>query len=131
MQNWENQLLVLSCLSVCQHGIARLPQDRYYWTLVYEDFSEICPENSSLIKIEHLYEDIQKFSWYLVNSSKNEKFFWKRCRLWDNVEKYGRTRQATGDDIIWRRNDVFACWITNARIWQMLIICNTYCLITD
>jgi hypothetical protein len=38
----------------------------------------------------------------------------KSCRLWDNVEKYGRTRQATDDNIIRRMR--FACWITKARI---------------
>jgi hypothetical protein len=39
-------------------------------------------------------------------------FFRKSCRLWDNVEKYGRARQATGDNIIRRMR--FACWITKA-----------------
>jgi hypothetical protein len=36
----------------------------------------------------------------------------KSCRLWDNVEKYGRARQATDNNIIWRMR--FACWITKA-----------------
>jgi hypothetical protein len=39
-------------------------------------------------------------------------FFRKSCRLWDNVEKYGRTRQATDDNII--RRMCFACWVTKA-----------------
>jgi len=26
-------------------------------------------------------------------------FFRKSCRLWDNVEKYGRGREATGDNM--------------------------------
>ena len=38
--------------------------------------------------------------------------FWKSCRLWDNVEKYGRTGQATDDNIILRM--CFVCWITKA-----------------
>ena len=29
-------------------------------------------------------------------------FFRKLCRLWDNVGNYGRDRQLTDDDIIWR-----------------------------
>ena len=29
----------------------------------------------------------------------------KCCRLWDNVEKYGRARQVTDDSIIWCRKD--------------------------
>ena len=36
----------------------------------------------------------------------------KSCRLRDNVEKYGRARQATDDDMIRRMR--FACWITKA-----------------
>jgi hypothetical protein len=36
----------------------------------------------------------------------------KSCRLWDNVEKYGRARQATDDSIVRRMR--FACWITKA-----------------
>ena len=32
--------------------------------------------------------------------------------LWDNVEKYGRARHATYDNIIRRMR--FACWITKA-----------------
>jgi len=39
-------------------------------------------------------------------------FFLKSCRLWDNVGKHGRGRQATDDDI--RRRWRFACWITKA-----------------
>jgi hypothetical protein len=39
-------------------------------------------------------------------------FFPKSYRLWNNVEKYGRARQATDDNIIRRMR--FACWITKA-----------------
>jgi hypothetical protein len=35
----------------------------------------------------------------------NNFFFRKSCRLWDNVEKYGRARQARDDDIIWRMRE--------------------------
>jgi hypothetical protein len=37
-------------------------------------------------------------------------FSWNRCRLWDNVEKYGTARQATDDSILRRMHT--ACWIT-------------------
>jgi hypothetical protein len=50
--------------------------------------------------------------------------FRKSCRLWDNVKKYGRARQATDDNIIRRMR--FACWITKATD----TICNTYCFST-
>ena len=39
-------------------------------------------------------------------------FFPKIVPLWDNAEKYGRTRKATEDNIIWRTR--FACWINKA-----------------
>jgi len=39
--------------------------------------------------------------------------FRKSCPLWDYVEKYGRARQVTDDDIIWRMR--IACWIYKAR----------------
>ena len=39
-------------------------------------------------------------------------FFWKSCRLWENVEKYGRAREATDKNII--RRVRFACWINKA-----------------
>jgi hypothetical protein len=37
--------------SACPHGTTRLPMDRFSWNLIFEDFLEICRENSSLIKI--------------------------------------------------------------------------------
>ena len=36
----------------------------------------------------------------------------KSCHLCDNVQNYGTTRQATGDNKKWRKR--FACWICNA-----------------
>jgi hypothetical protein len=42
--------------------------------------------------------------------------FGKPFRLWDNVEKYGRARQATDDNIIGRMR--FLCWINKATDTQ-------------
>jgi hypothetical protein len=39
-------------------------------------------------------------------------FFWKSCRLWDNVEKHCKTRQATDYNIIWSMH--IKCWIHKA-----------------
>jgi hypothetical protein len=39
-------------------------------------------------------------------------FFRKSCRLWNNEEKYGRARQATGDSIV--RSMRIACWVIKA-----------------
>jgi hypothetical protein len=49
-------------------------------------------------------------------------FFRKSCCLWDNVEKYGRARQATDDNIIRRMR--FACWVTKATDthWEYVIL---------
>jgi hypothetical protein len=55
------------------------------------------------------------------------KFFRKYYGLWDNVEKYGRARQATDDNIIRRMR--FPWWITKAR--HTLRIYNTYCFPTE
>jgi hypothetical protein len=50
----------------------------------------------------------------------------KICRLWDNVEQYGRPRQTTGEKIMRRMR--FACWITKAP--DVLWVCYTYCCST-
>jgi hypothetical protein len=52
-------------------------------------------------------------------------FFFSRksCRLWDNLEKYGRQRQATDGNTTWPM--CFACWIkeaTNARSEYVIFI---------
>ena len=64
-----------------------------------------------------------------VEELKTRSFCWvtffslgKSCHLWDNVEKYGRYRQATGDSII-RRMRV-ACWITKTADTYLL---TTWC----
>jgi len=41
-------------------------------------------------------------------------FFFKSYRLYDNAEKYGRTRQTTDDNMIRRMRS--ACCVTKARI---------------
>ena len=47
-------------------------------------------------------------------------FFRKSCRLWDNVEKYCRARQATDDSMA-------QCMPDNQSYAHTLRICNTYC----
>ena len=53
-------------------------------------------------------------------------FFSKWCLLWDNVENFGRARQATNDNIIRRMHFVYR--ITKAS--DTLKLCNTYCFST-
>jgi hypothetical protein len=53
-------------------------------------------------------------------------FFRKSCLLWNNVERYGRTDQASDDYIIWCTCS--ACWITKATGTHSIY--NTHCLST-
>ena len=55
-------------------------------------------------------------------------FSWRFCSLWDNVERYGRTREASDDSIVWCI--CFACWITKATDSHseyviLLLYCNS------
>jgi hypothetical protein len=52
-------------------------------------------------------------------------FFRKSSRLWSNVAKYGRGREATDDNKIWRMH--FACWIKKAT--KALRVRNNYCFL--
>jgi hypothetical protein len=44
------------------------------------------------------------------------------CCLWDKVEKYGRARQTTNDNIMWHM--CFGCWLTKATDahWEYVIL---------
>ena len=55
-------------------------------------------------------------------------FFRKSCRLCDNVEKYCRAGQATGNNIIRRMR--FACWITKATQTRSEYVIRAYCFST-
>ena len=88
-------------------------------------FSNICGDNSSLMKIwqewqilywksyVHLWSYLAEFvlEWEIFQRELLEKIkrhnLGKSCRLWHSVEKYGGIRQATDDNIIWRMR--FAC----------------------
>jgi len=48
----------------------------------------------------------------------------KSCRLWSNVKKYGRARQATEDNVI--RRMVFAYWINRVKVETHTSMLNTY-----
>jgi hypothetical protein len=101
------------------------------------DFSKICRDNSSFIKTWQktggggvLYIDLSTFmisrrillrmrnvSDEIVDKIKTHVLcsvscFRKSCRLWDNVEKYGKSGQSTDDNIIRRMR--LACRITKA-----------------
>jgi hypothetical protein len=56
-------------------------------------------------------------------------FAQKSCRLWDNMEKFGKARQATDDNII-RRRMRFACLLSKATDTNSHRIRKTYCFST-
>jgi hypothetical protein len=131
----EKRLITSSCLSVRPPTCEQLGSN-------WKNFNEIWYLSifrKSVEKIEvslkydknngTLHEDLCTFKiisrWivlrmiYIWNKSRENQntlfsnfFFRKSCYLWDNVEKYGRARQARDDNII-RRNR-FACWVTKA-----------------
>ena len=93
--------------------------DGFTWNLIFGDFSKICWENSSFIKIRQekghfTFRPIYIFlsylahfflEWEMVQTKVTEKikthfvfsnFFRKSCRLWD-VENFFRLGQATND----------------------------------
>jgi hypothetical protein len=121
------------CLSVCLHGTTLLPLDEFSWSLIFEDFSKICRENSSFIKIKHekrvlymttcvyvcLYNLADFFLlWKMFYTKVVEKI--KTHILWPIIfsenhvtyaitwEKYGTTREVTDNNIIWRT--YISCW---------------------
>jgi hypothetical protein len=105
-----------------------------HWTdfsrnLIFEYFSKNYPENSSFIKIgqelrvlymktninfwlylAQFFLEWDMFHTKVVGEIKTQIlcaiFFFKSCRLWDNVEKYCKAGQARDDNV--------ACWKTKA-----------------
>jgi hypothetical protein len=111
-QNCEKRPFVMSvCPSVGMHGTTRLPLDGFLWNFISENFSKICRENSSYIKIGqeyrvlymntniHFWPYLAHFflEWEMFHTKVVEKIktrilssvtlFRKSCPLWDNVEK--------------------------------------------
>jgi len=54
-------------------------------------------------------KDVEKTKTHILGSV---TFFRRTCRLWGNVEKYGRSGHTTYDSIVQRMR--VACWITKA-----------------
>ena len=111
------------CLSVRQHGTTRLPLDGFSWNLII--FRKSVEKIQFSLKSDNnngtLHEDLCTFmiiSRWIIFRMRNVScktleeikthilcsvtFVFKSCRLWDNMEKYGKARQTT-DDIIIRR----------------------------
>ena len=112
--------------SVRPHAYSVLLLNRLSWNWQFEYFFR-----KSVVKIQFSLKYYKNkgyiFDHVSPNSSQNEKcliqnckaqfyvecfFFRKSCLLWDNVEKYSITGQATDDHII--RRTRFTCCITKA-----------------
>ena len=119
-KNCEKRLLASLCSSVRPHGITRLPLIGLLWNVIFGIFRK--PVRKVRVSLE---SDKNKgyFTWrtvYLffiisrsvllrvrnVSDKIVEKikrrtlcFFFKSCRLWDNVEKYCRAWKATDDNM--------------------------------
>ena len=120
---------ISSCLSVCPHVTTQLPQNGFSLNLIIEHFSknsvEFCQEwrGPYMKTYIQLWQYLAQFflQWWMFQTSSVEKikthiscsvtFSRKSCRLWDNVEKYCTSWQAT-DNIIRRMR--FVCWILKA-----------------
>ena len=127
--------------SVCPHGTTRLPLDGLSWKSIFGCFSKIFRDNTSLIKTwQKLWIFYTKTYVFMIipgwirdrmrnvsdrscRENQNTHFIFnnffflrKWCRLWGIVEKYGRDRQATDDDIIQRQR--FASWTPKATNTQ-------------
>ena len=100
------------------------PTGRIFTKLIYEYFSKLLPENGSFIQIwwewrvrymktnVHIWSYLSEFllggDTYRTKFVENTKthilcsitFFRKSCSLWNNVEKYGKTGQATDENLI-------------------------------
>jgi hypothetical protein len=138
-------------MSVCPHGTTPLPLDEFLWKLNLVVFENMLRNFKSYWNQTGITGTFYEIAWKFMTTSRwtffrirnvsdkicrgNQntrlifsKFFFPRksFHLWDNVEKYGTARQATGDNITWRMR--FACWITKAT--HTYRIFNTYCIST-
>jgi hypothetical protein len=120
LQNCEKPLLASPCISVCPsflpYRTTRHSLDGLSWNLIFEYFSKICRENSSLIKMWHewrvlcmkncdnlwQYLDLLFLEWEIFETFLQKIkahilssviFFRKSGPLWENVEKYSTAGQ--------------------------------------
>jgi hypothetical protein len=134
-----------ACLPVRPHGTTRLPLDGFSWNLILKIFRKSVEKIQVSLKSDknsgyftwrttYFYDrnwpillTMRNVSHKFVDNIKTHifgsiTFSRKSCRLWDNVEKYGRARQDTDDNIKQRMR--FACFIIKAT--DTLTICNNY-----
>ena len=142
---------VMSWLSVSPHAASRLPRDVFPWNFIFDHFSKIYREISSLIKIGQKITDTSHgdrytfliylahffLEWEIFQTKNVEKikthilcsvifFSRKSYRLWDNVEKKNIVDPGRTHD-----NMAHAHCMTNTKGYKRTLrICNTYCFST-
>jgi hypothetical protein len=107
---------------VCPHGTTRVPLDGFLWNLMFDCFGETCREHSGFFKIRQeqvaLYMTTnarlwsylaQLLEWDMFQTKVVEKikthiscsipFLRKWWRLWNNIERCCRAREATDDNM--------------------------------
>jgi len=80
-------------------------------TLHKDQYTFVIISRSVLLRMRYVFEKScrrNENTCFIFNNS-----FLKSFLFWVNVKKFGRNRQATDDNIIWRM--CFACWMTKAR----------------
>ena len=104
-----------ACPSVCPHGTTRLPLDGFLRNLIWVFFQNPSRKFQDPLKsTNNGYFTCRSTCIYDIslNSSSNDKcfrqkfrenqntyfIFWKSCRLWDNAQKCGTGRGATGNN---------------------------------
>jgi hypothetical protein len=135
-QNCEKRLLASACLSVCPPAWNNSDlTGRFSWHLLVQYFSKIWQEYRILCMKTYvnLWQYLAEFllEWEIFQTKVIEKiktyfisnnfFSPESWHLWDNVEKYFRAGQATGDII---RRMRLACWINKTT--NTYRMCNTY-----
>jgi hypothetical protein len=117
------------CLSLCPHGVSRLPLDRMSSNFIPGDFLNVCQWNTSLIKISQKLQLLYMNTLYIYHNNSPKSSYNGTCfvsnknckekqnthfvcsisspsKLWlliRHVGKNGTAGQATDDDVIRRR----------------------------
>ena len=111
-------------MSVRPHGATRLPQDGSSWNLIFDFFLNLTRKAGTARGDVCTYMIISRLilrrMWNVLDKIVEEiktylcsiNFIQKSYRLCENMDKYGRKRAVTDNNIIWRMH--IAWWITKA-----------------
>jgi hypothetical protein len=106
-----------ACMSLCPHRTTGLPLDGFSWNFIFEFFQKSFKKIQVSLKHDknnryftcrpiYIFYQItssnEMFKKKVVEKIKTHILYSVTCfqKLWDNVEKYGRGRQATVDNMV-------------------------------